>query len=165
MLEVIGSEPSTKSKKKAKATLKCKICDQLFTRKLLYSKHMRSAHMFIQWTRDEYKCHLCEKVLVSKANLDRHIKHHESKLQSRTCNQMKFLSILVLAYPSFPNCDAEGCPETFHLFTSYIQHRQKDHRDLPAPFQCSKCDKVLSTQQGLQTHENFHESMTVYIAH
>ena len=93
----------------------------------------------------KYECHLCAKRLMSKQNLQEHMKrmHREGQDNMSDNNTQKVWEC--------PRCDQTFTERSRLRFHSYIHTRGKT-------LECTVCNKTFSTQWGLKTHMTSHNN-------
>ncbi len=145
-----------------KSTIKCKVCQKVFSRTANYKEHM------MKHEGKYYHCQKCNKKFASRAGLLRHVQHHTGKYRY-TCGacQKGFTQLCIFQdHVKKHKGESYACQMCEKSFTtaSYLKKHMQHHTGKYSHI-CQICQKGFVEIQGLQEHMMKHEgkSFTCHI--
>lgn len=173
-----AKEAERLERKKEKKIHKCKVCSRSYTSKSELRRHHERAHSdkrphSCQACGESYKykyqlnahllthagklheCSLCHKMLMTKSDLDKHMKNHslDSKAGNDTYKVKKMKLMKNLSQYRY-KCDI--CAQTFKQKLGAREHRLIHFTDQEQPFECFLCHKTFKYPRPLRQHMKSH---------
>ena len=142
-------------RKKKDKTVKCKFCNQIFSKNNELEVHLKAEHKEVK----KFQCEECNLTFVLKWRLEKHLNmHKENASNLRYCHY--YNNRLTCPYSDIgcmfrheesPLCHfKDKCSKKLCQF----QHFQQVDKNQNT---CEKCDKMFDSDEGLKTHINeFH---------
>ena len=132
---------------------KCKICNEVFTKKSSLSRHKKKFHSDGKF--DDLHCSICDKFFIRKISLKNHneIFHAEDSEEQQHCTicEKNFKNKYFLYahnrkfHPDVKNYQCEWCDEKFSQFKNLKKHVLLLHEEKSnnSTVQCEKCSQMV----------------------
>lgn len=148
-------------------TIPCGFCDKMYKTEYQLKYHIAFCH---KDTNKNFICHICSKILKTKATLEIHVKAHtdpEPPVECSLCGHIlknkRRLAIHMTKHKSAENGPYEcekGCGKLFKHRTAMLHHISYVHAT--KLFACSQCDKLFKHKRALEEHEAVHNGLDLY---
>lgn len=132
----------------------CEICNRLYTSEYTLYKHKKVMHL----NEYKYKCHICNKGLLTAENLESHLQRHQYSYSCAVCNKV-FTSkrYLTTHLSTHTNNKPHTCPTCDRRFrTAYMRNAHMKSHSSERPFMCDLCGRSFKRKYSLNEHEKKH---------